>query len=560
MYDEWLIARDSLLICIDIKRESYAFGLIGRWRQMTTVQRLYPWSYANKGSDAMVISDSSIREALETMREPHFYTGYSGLLSELGSSSIIMRVQGVEMDDVASKLMITDLAKSMLFQLTAFGFAIVSIAKRRIEFRDEFVVTQIRNAEEFTIGFQTHDSRRVYFAKENSARNEDTNSPGALKRFVDNLVHDVTRQSSSAVSSDEQDSVGRDPNAVFLLVVSRPPSWNGCLMSSASVISPVRKDLENRMRVYQTQGYNHAYPLVYVTQQPTALPPVVKEAGGPDQQVQTSIYNIEQGEEIRATEEKITMKLNSENVMTIITPKMSSGDGEMSRFIRPLAVINSRFEIAQGPNPVAPVFPVDQTEWYVDQVSACLAVPRSYVRPNVSKVQTMDEQSIRETKLAAHFRAVSSGLEKALSYAQTLASTWDLETGRDAEPGVGEDESEVEEEPDAGAKSDLEPTKKKTAKTKFKEDDQRLLVEVKITLALPLERITYLMESGFLKRDKGLEMIAQMFGFAFTDLISEKEAEVKAEKEAKLAAEAKGRSGGSGNDKKSGSKRKLDEE
>lgn len=561
---------------------------------MTTVQQLYPWSYAIKGTDVTTISEESMHEALETMREPHFYTGYSGLLSELGSSSISMRVEGVEMNDVTSRLMITDLAKSMLFQLTTFGFAIVSITRRRFHDnsseagesetpkkkpRSEFVATQIRNAEEFTIGFQTHDSRRIYFAKENRARNAGMGNLGAVKRFVRELVEE-------SVSNDEQNTVGRDPNAVFLLAVSRAPSWDGQLMSSASVISPVRRELENRMRTYQAQGYNHAYPLVYLTRQPAAMPPPVKESVGLDQTMQTAIFGIEAEEEMRAEEEKITQGLYSENAMTIVKPKKSTigrGGSETDQFIRPLGLINSRFQIAQGPNPIAPVFPVDQTESYVDQVSACLAVPRSYIMSNVSKVQTAEEQTIRETKLNAHFLAVSTGLEKALSHARTLAGAWDLETGRETESGiepVSEPTSEPTSEP--GAESNPEPVselkrkKKKKSMMEIKkieseESGQRLLVEVKITLALPLERVAYLLTMGYLRYDKGMEMIAQMFGFAVSDLVSEKDMEAKAIKDAKLAAEAKGKPGdtikepGKGAetkepDKKAGTKRKLEDD
>lgn len=58
---------------------------------MTTVQRLFPWKFANANEgqarhECVHIREKDMFDALETMREPVFFTGYSGLLSELNSA------------------------------------------------------------------------------------------------------------------------------------------------------------------------------------------------------------------------------------------------------------------------------------------------------------------------------------------------------------------------------------------------------------------------------------------------------------------------------------------
>lgn len=507
---------------------------------MTTVQQLYPWSYSTKSSDVVSVSDDSMREALETMREPHFYTGYSGLLSELGSASISVRVQGTEMKDVASMLMISDLAKAMLFQLTAFGFAVVSITKRRFSAgQSEFVVTQVRNAEEFTLGFQTQDSRRIYFAKENTRKGSGSGSGvhGVLQQLAQDMLDDIGPGASSSAGSPEG-TVGSDPNAVFLLVVSRPPTSDGKLMSSASVISPIRKRLDDRMRTYQTQAFGHAYPLVYLAQEPIAIPGSLKETMGMGQSVQTGLADADAREILRQREEQISRSLQTESALKIVNPRFSPDGNSVQR---PTGFINSSFRLVDGPNPVAPVFPTEQTESYVDQVSACLAVPRSYVTPNTSKVLTIEEQSTRETKLNAHFLAISTGLEKVLSHARALGSDSDSSSGSGSDSDshaeelvLGEFDGAID---DDELQEEVEEQKRTRKQRKVVKMDRRLLVEVKITLALPLDCVLELVKQGFLKRDKGLQMMGKMLGLGMADLVTEKELETKKRDEAQFQAD-----------------------
>lgn len=192
--------------------------------------------------------------------------------------------------------------------------------------------------------------------------------------------------------------------------------------------------------------------------------------------------------------------------------------------------IGSKYELLSGPAPPpAPVYPKDQQDSYADNVCACLGVPRSYVVSNQSAVQTTEEQSDRDAKLNAHFNAVSQGLEKALSFAESLKDESDESGESDS---LDDTEAPSSEKTESKEEEEGEPSKQKKTKLSSEEKGQildkastksGLLVQVKITLALSIERVTALIESGLLKRDKGLQMIASMLNLQLSDFVTEKD-------------------------------------
>lgn len=194
--------------------------------------------------------------------------------------------------------------------------------------------------------------------------------------------------------------------------------------------------------------------------------------------------------------------------------------------------IGSKYELLNGPAPPpAPVYPKDQQDSYADNVCACLGVPRSYVISNQSAVQTTEEQSDRDAKLNAHFKAVSQGLEKVLSFAESLKDDSEGSDESSSESDSPQDDPNSEKT-ESKEEEEGEPSKQKKTKLSSEEKGQildkastksGLLVQVKITLALSIERVTALIQSGLLKRDTGLKMMADMLNLQLSDFVTEKD-------------------------------------